>query len=105
MPERVADIFALWERGTAPLLSFDVAGILVTCHFFAPEEIEFSIDPGDVTGQDSLDAIAALLHELASAIKKPALLTPENLPKSPILRADPESDRVELLPPSPEQAG
>ncbi len=101
LPERAADIFPLREHGTAPLLSFEVGGTLVTCHFFTPEEIEFNIDPGDVTGQDRLEAIADFLRRLAGVVGRPALLTPENLPQSPILRADPNSDRVAFLPPPP----
>jgi len=99
LPNRAADIFPLWERETAPLLRFEVEGILVTCHFFTPEEIEFSIDPEDVTGRERLEATADFLRIIARAVGKPALLTPESLPQSPILRAEPTSDRIVYLPP------
>jgi hypothetical protein len=101
LPDRAAEIFPMWDRGAAPLLSFEEGGVLVTCHFFTSEEIEFSIDPADITGQQRLDAISGFLYELASVVGKVALLTPENLASSPILRADPGSGRVEFVPEPP----
>jgi hypothetical protein len=73
--------------------------VCVACHFFAPDEIEFDIQPREVNGPERLSAVAAFLRELASATRMPALLTMENMQTAVILRAHPAtgSHRAENL--------
>lgn len=39
----------LFDQNEGHLMSFTVGGALLTCQFFTPTEIEFSVDPNDVT--------------------------------------------------------
>ena len=99
LPAAVAEVFPLGERAPT-LLTFDVGGIGVACHFFAPTEIEFDLRPEAVTGPERLAAVVAFLRGLALAVRKPAVLTMENSPESVILRADPVTGRVSWSPPA-----
>lgn len=98
LPVSVAEIFPVAERAALSLM-FDVGGVGVACHFFAPDEIEFDIQPREVNGPERLSTVAAFLRELASATRKPALLTMENMQTAVILRADPATGRVIWVPP------
>jgi hypothetical protein len=104
LPPSVTEIFPIWERAS-PALQFEVGGVEVMCHFFASDEIEFDLWPQDVTGPERLDAVAAFMRELASAVGKPAVLTMENMREAVILRADPVTKRVVWVPPSDSPAG
>lgn len=72
-------------------MRFRTGGILVVFHFFTPEEIECDIDPREVSGQASLDALLGFKRRLGDLTRKPAALTPENVPDEPIISYDPES--------------
>ena len=99
LPEIAAEVFPLSAQGTPPVLGFSVGGVHVACHFFTPDEIEFDIDPREVTGPDQLRAILAFLETLSKLTGKPAVLTPENVSDEPIFRADPISGDAQYVPP------
>jgi hypothetical protein len=71
-----------------PTLRFRVGGVLVVFHFFTPEEIECDIDPREVTGQASLDAVLAFMRQLGDLTRKRVVLTPENGIEHPIISYD-----------------
>ncbi len=79
-------------------LSVRFAGVLANCHFFTPEEVEFDIDPRDVTGQEQLDALFAFMRCLVSAVGKEAILTAENCPDIVVFRVRPDGLEVEYQP-------
>ena len=89
LPARAEDAFPN-EREYCPLLSVQFCGILANCHFFSFEEIEFDVDPWEVSGQAQLDALLEFMRCLAAAVGQDAILCPENLPKSVIIRVTPE---------------
>jgi len=78
-----------------PTLRFRVGGVLVVFHFFTPEEIECDIDPREVTGQASLDAVLTFVQQLGDLTRKRTVLTPENCSDHPIISYDPESREFE----------
>lgn len=78
-----------------PTLLFRVGDVLVVFHFFTPEEIECDIDPREVTGQASLDAVLAFIQQLGDLTRKRTVLTPENCSDNPIISYDPESREFE----------
>jgi hypothetical protein len=78
-----------------PTLRFRVGGVLVVFHFFTPEEIECDIDPREITGQASLDAVLALMRQFGDLTHKRTVLTPENDSDHPIISYDPESREFE----------
>src|SRR4051812_9958117 len=56
--------------GEDRLLQVRFGGVLANCHFFTSEQIEFDIDPREVTGQEQLDAVIGFMRCLAEAVGK-----------------------------------
>ena len=104
LPATAAEIFPIWKQA-APLLNFDVGGIDFACHFFTEDEIEFDLRPEEVTGPERLASLVAFLGRLAAVLRKPALLTMENMREVVFLQADPVSGTVAWIPPSDAPAG
>lgn len=63
----------------------NIGGPVLNCHFFAPAEIEFDLDPREFTCQRHLDALLGFMRLLAQACQREVLLTPENLHDVPIV--------------------
>ncbi len=57
------------------LLSVRFAGVLANCHFFMPEELEFDIDPREVTGREQLNALFEFMRCMAEGVGKEVILT------------------------------
>jgi hypothetical protein len=99
LPSTVGDIFAIHKRA-APSLGFSVDGVLVACHFFTEDEIEFDIAPQDVRGPAQLAAIQAFMIELGRLTSRVVSLTPESMPHLPILEFDPRAETFRYVPPA-----
>ncbi len=99
LPSNVADIFPIHQRA-APSLSFPVGGVVVVCHFFTEEEIEFDIAPEDVRGPIELAALQTFMSELGRLTSRVVTLTPENGPHMPILEFDPRDETFRYVPPA-----
>jgi len=82
--------------GTSLLLSVLVAGVQLNCHFFDECEIEFDLDPREVTGQLQLAGVINVMQILAAATDRFAVMTPENMHAVPFIRASP-SGEVEYI--------
>lgn len=93
LPGRAEDIFDARRERTVKL-SFVVADARVFCHFFVEEEIEFDIDPREVTQPEQVDALTDFMATLGRVTAKPVLLTMESSPEAVIFRYSPESDEV-----------
>lgn len=91
MPDDAATLFRRTEE-VAILWSVFVAGVQLNCHFFNPCEIEFDLDPREVTGQTQLDGVVSFMLALAEVTDRPALLTPENMHAGPFLRIGPAGE-------------
>jgi hypothetical protein len=74
------------------VVHFEVNGVELKCHFFVEGEIEFDLDPRQVTGQRQLDGLLAFMKSLATAVNKPVLLSPENMHESPFVRVSPDGE-------------
>lgn len=96
-PDKVQDIFA--ETGDRAVMSVDVCGAIVNCHFFVHDEIEFDLDPGEVTGPIQLDGFDRFMTLLGRATGKAVVMTMENSPESVILRYEPGAQRLEWVGP------
>jgi hypothetical protein len=96
-PATVEEAFETRKTAVA-LLSVDIGGIIVNCHFFPGDEIEFDIDPSEVGSQRALDELLNFLKTIGEACKKPVSLTPENLPAHPIIIFDPGNSEFKYLP-------
>jgi hypothetical protein len=97
-PPDIARLFPKSADDELTLLEIDVSGVRVCCHFFTEQEIEFDLDPSDVDTPYKLDAIFHFMKGLAAAIGKDAVLTPENMPDTPIFRCRPDASAVEHTP-------
>jgi len=98
LPSRAADVFGEPGR-TDRLLTVDLHGPTANCHSFTETEIEFDVDPREVSSQRELDSVLRFMCLLANATEREATLTPENLKDTAIFRVRPHDDRVEYVPP------
>jgi hypothetical protein len=88
-PKGINEVFLVRESAN-PSVSFPVGKILVNCHFFSENEIEFDIDPRELISQTELDTLLMFLQQVGNAVHLPVILTPENGPKYPIISYEPE---------------
>jgi hypothetical protein len=96
LPPRALDVFDAYEP-VAVNLSLSWRGIELVAHFFAEKDVELDFVPNGLTGQDRLDDLCSFLRELAIAANREVIVTPENCPQSPFLKAT-QSGTVRYLP-------
>ena len=93
LPEAAAVIFAQREERNT-LLSIRFSGVLANGYFITTDEIEFDIDPREVTGQAQLNGLLEFMQRLADSAGTDAILCPENCSRVVLLRVVPNSDSV-----------
>ncbi|HYK53964.1 MAG TPA: hypothetical protein VEV38_10590, partial [Candidatus Eremiobacteraceae bacterium] len=59
------------------LMSFQLAGMDLNCHFFTASEIEIDVDPRQVKGRPAIDSLLDFMVLLGRDIQKDVLLTDE----------------------------
>jgi len=91
LPEDVRDILSCWWADHAPLLIFEIGGIPLYCHFFSEDEIEFDLDPRDMTQEEKAGALFEFMKSLSLALGLRVRMTPENMREEPIFEYDPEA--------------
>jgi hypothetical protein len=96
IPQSAADIFA--DDDAISLLTIDLGGILVNCHFFSPEEIACDVDPREIDSEARFGALLAFVARLGGLLAREVILTPENGPHFVILRYVPDRDEVVFEP-------
>jgi hypothetical protein len=77
------------ERSGSHLLAIQVGAASVNCHFFLDSELEVDIDPREVSSADQHDLMLEFAEAVASALRKPILVTPDNAPEAPFLSFEP----------------
>lgn len=77
LPDRVEDIFGLWDDQTV-CLRFVTNLLDIKCHFFGPGQIELDVHPGQITTPDAAAALLDFMAELGEAVGRRVLLTDEN---------------------------
>jgi hypothetical protein len=75
LPERISGLLA--DPDTNHLLSVSVNGVTFNCHFFDRNEIEFDIDPREVTDGGKGETIARFMALLGTVTGKPVVLVEE----------------------------
>ena len=68
------------------LLSVNLDGMVLNCHFFGADEIEFDLDPCEVASADKARALIGFMEILGTATRKPVILTHENAREAIILQ-------------------
>ncbi len=96
LPTVATNIFSTQRH--VKLLSIWVGGVQLNCHFFAEGEIELDLDPRQVTSEESFDALRQFMEQLAIALQRSILLTPENLGEHPIAKYEPELQSWQYFP-------
>jgi hypothetical protein len=69
----------------------------INCHFFDSTEIEFDIDPHEITNVDSIEIIFNLIINLSKITQKRVVLTPENLSESPLVVCEPPEFIIKVI--------
>jgi hypothetical protein len=74
-----ADIFEILDSNdeASARLAIRVGHIWFPNFFFDPSEIEFSFDPSEISGEAEFAALVTFMSWLATAVRKPAILTME----------------------------
>lgn len=70
-------------------MTVQVGSASVNCHFFVDSELELDIDPREVNSASQHNQLLEFAEQIASALQKPIVLTPENTPESPLLSFQP----------------
>lgn len=100
LPAEVAHIFRRrLEAGT--LLSADVRGLRINCHFFTQEQIEFDIDPREISDEVWFGHPCEFIRGIGRSLARSVLLTPEmsgGEEEKIILRYLPASDEFQYTP-------
>ncbi len=94
IPTAVEEAFAIRNTAT-PMLRFRVGGIVVVCHFFTTVEIEFDIDPREVTSQAALDELLGFLRRVGDSVGRAVLLTYESGDQHPFISYEPSRREFE----------
>jgi hypothetical protein len=90
LPSDVAHIFKARAEVSA-YLSVDIGEIILNCHFFHDAQIEFDIDPREVTDEIKFQRLLAFMQKIARLLDKDAILTSENVQSEVILTVQPDS--------------
>ena len=93
VPESVDSLF-VGESEQSSLLSTVVEGVTVNAHFFQDDEVEFDIDPREVSTVARAEAVFGLMRLIGQAVQKPVRLTPENMSELVLIGYDPASDSL-----------
>lgn len=88
----------LFNRGIGHLLCINLGPLVLNCHFFTEQEIEFDLDPREVKSQAEAEHLFAFMIHLGNLMNKEVVLTPENGQDSPIFRFLPSVGELQYIP-------
>jgi hypothetical protein len=93
-PMVVDEVFAIRETAN-PLLTFDIGGVVVACHFFVDSEIEFDISPREITSQAKLDDLLGFVQLVGKTLGKTVSLCYENDDQHPFITYEPSAQQFQ----------
>ncbi|MEY2197000.1 hypothetical protein AB7942_30530 [Neobacillus sp. BF23-41] len=67
------------------LMSININGVLINCHFFSKDEIEFDLEPKEVKSVTEAIAVFKFMRNLSKILGKESILTGENTPEYPLV--------------------
>lgn len=97
LPADVAALFRMRPEVYA-LLSVNMDGIAINCHFFTEGEVEFDLDPRENDGDKKLQELLGFMRGIGQATGRAVRLAPENCACVPVFEYSPESDQVRYSP-------
>jgi hypothetical protein len=71
-------IFQDQKKNLLSLLTIDVNGVTLNCHFFDQNEIEFDFDPREVKDEQNALAIFEFMSQIGAELEKDVFLTEED---------------------------
>jgi hypothetical protein len=89
LPKSFAEHFDAGPDRPLIMLSVLVDGVRLNAHMFCDDEIEFDIDPREISGPDRFGALVSFMNFAADALASTVVLAPENGPQHPLLVAHP----------------
>jgi hypothetical protein len=79
----------LEERDESPpSLHVDPESLNLHCHFFCTEEIEFDLDPSEVSDAKAFEKLVGFMIDIGDVLAKDVILTGENMQSNVLLRYD-----------------
>lgn len=81
-----------------------VGSVWLNCHFFTVDEIEFDLDPRDVSSAADFAALLHFMQGLGQAVNRPVLLTTEgwtednSISEKPIFTYKPQTNTLDYEP-------
>jgi hypothetical protein len=95
LPENVGSVFANRSQIDV-LLSIDISGMIINCHFFTEQELELDLDPREVNSEEQLNSLFRFMKALGQYLRKGVILTHENSPHLVLLRSSPNGDEIQI---------
>ncbi|HEV7347666.1 hypothetical protein [Telluribacter sp.] len=69
-------------------LKIDFNGVNIHCYFFLPNQIEFDIDPKEITAIKDFETIEKFMTSISQTLRNQVTLTGENSPEFPLFKID-----------------
>jgi hypothetical protein len=85
IPEGIGDVFSLVDTHGG-MLQIDTDHLKLHCYFYTYEEIEFDIDPRNISNERQIFRLLNFMRMVGIALSKEIVLTPESMPKRPLFR-------------------
>jgi len=71
------------------ILSINIDGVIINCHFFIESEIELDLDPKEIAEENNAVAVFEFMEMVSEALSLPIRMTPENMDETPIFEYTP----------------
>jgi hypothetical protein len=94
-PSEISRLFQCGPDSDRTCLGIQICGVLVNCHFFMIDEIDFDLVPNEIDGPEKLQGILHFMLGMAKATGKPVLLTMENRREDVFFRCGPSDVKIE----------
>ncbi|WP_075617936.1 hypothetical protein [Paenisporosarcina indica] len=75
-------------------MSIDIKGILINCHFFSEDELEFDIQPKEVGSTTEAIEVFQFMKKLSKILGKVSILTEENSPEYPLVTVKSDGELI-----------
>lgn len=96
LPESIEEVFALVHKHGG-MVRVDEKNLALHCYFYTYDEMEFDLDPRAINSAQQLSRLLDFIRTIGNLLKKPVILTPENVSRVVLFRFDPATMSEEWL--------
>ncbi|PGS49177.1 hypothetical protein [Bacillus sp. AFS041924] len=84
---KITNVSKIFEekKKKSVLMSININGVLINCHFVVEDEIEFDINPKEVIGLSEASSVFKFMSKLSNVLGKEIMLTEENFLEHPLV--------------------